>query len=159
MSKKLQKFIETALVEVDAKIKKLEDKLREENADNLDEDKLSKALDCQKVIMLMQATIKGGIKWLATKNIEGEVAISFVASNLDVLTKQDNPSLICNYTYMQPETIEDLEYHFDVLMTFLEAKKLGWKSGVYTHKDVKEFRKKTEQQAKEYETFVVRGRV
>jgi hypothetical protein len=158
MKKNLQKFIETAMKEIEVKVKDLEAKLREDSED-FDEDKLMKALDTQKVVMLIQAVLKGGAKWLETKNIQADVVVSLVATNLDQLTKAGEPSLICNYTYMKPETIEDLEYHMNVLMTFLEAREVGWKPGVYTQKDVAEFKKKAEEQAKEYEEFTVRGKL
>jgi hypothetical protein len=156
---KLKKFIDKATEEIASKVQDLEEKLRADHVDDLDEDKLTKALECQKVIMLIQGVLKGSIKWLKTKNIKADVAISLVATNLDQLTKSGDPSLIANYTYMEPETFEDLEYHFNTLMTFLEAREQGWKPGVYTQKDVIEFKKKAEEQAKEYEQFVIKGKL
>ena len=155
----LKKFINKASKEIHEKVKGLEEKLRADHVDDLDEDKLAKALECQRVIMLIQAVLKGSIKWLKTKNIQADVAISLVATNLDQLTKSGDPSLIANYTFMDPETFEDLEYHFNTLMTFLEARQQGWKPGVYTQKDVVEFKKKAEEQAKEYEQFVIKGKL
>lgn len=155
----LKKFINKATKEISTKVQDLEKKLREDHKDDLDENKLAKALECQRVIMLIQAVLKGSIRWLKTKNIQADVAISLVATNLDQLTKSGEPSLIANYTFMEPETLEDLEYHFNTLMTFLEAREQGWKPGVYTQKDVIEFKKKVEKQAKEYEQFVVKGKL
>lgn len=120
---------------------------------------LAKLIEYQRATILIQAVVKGSIAYLTERKIKTDVCLSICGSDLDHITKSGEPALIGNFAFMYPESEEELEYHMNVLLTFLDAKQAGWKPGIYTTKDLAEVLEKFEKNAEEYEKYTVRGKL
>lgn len=149
-------FIYHLIEKVDEKVNELEPKLKEEIKDPK---KLVKATEFQRASMLIQAVVKGSIAYLRERKIKIDACVSVCGSDIEDETKRGEPALIGNYALLYPETIDELDYHMSIMLTFLEAKAAGWKPGLYTLKELRESLAKAEQHAEEYEDFVVRGKL
>lgn len=137
------------------------DKMRERlmDAENADPERVENALEYHKAVMLVQSVLKGSITYLKARDIKLDVLLSLCASDPERITKKGNPSLIGNFAFMWPESMEELDYHINVVVTFLEAKSRGWSPGIYSVKDLKDLQEKIEKEDDEYEEFVVRGKL
>ena len=137
------------------------DKMRERlmEPENADPERVENALEYHRAVMLVQSVLKGSITYLKARDIKLDVLLSLCASDPTRITKQGNPSLIGNFAFMWPESMEELDYHINVVVTFLEAKSHGWSPGIYSVKDLKTLQEKIEKEDEEYEEFVVRGKL
>lgn len=124
-----------------------------------DPERVENALEYHRAVMLSQAVLKGSITYLKARDIKLDVLLSVCASDPERLSKQGNPSLIGNFIFMWPESMEELDYHMNVALTFLSAKSRGWSPGIYSVKDLKDLQEKIEKEDDEYEEFVVRGKL
>jgi len=141
---------------VDKKLVKIRKKLEKEIENPVH---LAKSLEFQRGVMLVQAVVKGTMAHLIQKNIGVDLCLSICGTDLDHMTPSGKPSLIGNFAFMYPESEEELEYHMNVLLTFLDAKTAGWEPGIYSTQNLSEMIEQVEAKAKEYEEFVVRGKL
>jgi len=141
---------------VDKKLVKIRKKLEKEIENPVH---LAKSLEFQRGVMLVQAVVKGTMAYLIQSKIGVDLCLSICGTDLEHITPSGKPSLIGNFAFMYPESEEELEYHMNVLWTFLDAKSAGWEPGIYSTKNLGEMIEQVEKKAKEYEEFVVRGKL
>lgn len=141
---------------VDKRLVKIREKLEKEIENPVH---LAKSLEFQRGVMLVQAVVKGTMAHLIQSNIGIDLCLSICGTDLDHMTPSGKPSLIGNFAFMYPESEDELEYHMNVLLTFLDAKSAGWEPGIYSTKNLGEMIEHIEERAKEYEEFVVRGKL
>lgn len=149
-------FLSKMIDGVDKRMIKIREKL-EKQIDNPEQ--LTKLIEFQRATILIQSIVKGSIAYLTSQKIKTDVCLSICGSDLDHITKSGEPALIGNFAFMYPESEEELEYHMNVLLTFLDAKQAGWKPGIYTTRDLAEVLEKFEKDSEEYEKYTVRGKL